>query len=115
MTKDQMESLVQRQLEAYNRRDLEKFCAQYHPEVVATNLMTGETLCRGMVQFTAVYDQRFSGSPELHCELKSRIVLEWCIIDEEYVTGVAQFPQGLHACAIYGFRDGRIDRVWFCR
>ena len=115
MTKQQMQALVQGQLDAYNRRDVERFCACYHPEVLAIDLITHETVCRGIDQFAVRYRQRFSSSPQLHCELRSRIVLESSVIDEEYVSGAAQFPEGLHACAIYGFRDGLIDRVWFCR
>ena len=115
MTQQEMESLVQGQLEAYNRRDLESFCSHYHPDVEAVDLISGETLCKGMEQFAARYEQRFSASPELHCDLRSRIVLESSVIDEEYVSGAAQFPGGLHAVAIYGFRAELIDRVWFLR
>jgi hypothetical protein len=30
-------------------------------------------------------------------------------------TGTPRFPNGLHTSAIYGFRDGLIDRVCFAR
>jgi hypothetical protein len=115
MTQQEMEALAQGQLDAYNRRDLEKFCAYYHPEVMVVDLISGETTCKGMAEFAARYQQRFSASPNLHADLKSRIVLDSSVVDEEYVTGAAQFPGGLHAVAIYGFRDGLIDRVWFSR
>ena len=36
-------------------------------------------------------------------------------IDEEWVTGALKYPNGLHAVAIYGFRDELIDRVWFAK
>lgn len=113
VTKQEMESLVQGQLEAYNRRDLDNFCAHYHPEIVAVDLISGETLCKGMEKFAARYEQRFSASPNLHCDLRSRIVLESSVVDVEYVSGAAHFPRGVHAVAIYGFRSGLIDRVWF--
>src|SRR5882762_750803 len=103
MTKQQMESLVQGQLDAYNMRDVAKFCAYYHPDVLATDLVSGEILCKGMEQFAARYRARFSSSPQLHCDLRSRVVLESCVIDEEYVSGAAQFPKGRHACAVYSF------------
>jgi hypothetical protein len=115
MTKLEMESLVHAQLDAYNRRDLTHFCAQYHSEIAATDLITGELVCKGMERFAAHYRRRFSSSPKLHCDLRGRVVLESSVIDEEYVTGAAQFPDGLHACAIYSFREGLIDRVWFLR
>ena len=115
MTKKEMEDLAQRQLYAYNQRDLKAFCECYHPDVKVMNLVSGETLCEGKSQFEKNYQERFSTSPELHCELKSRIVLDTAVIDEEWITGTLRFPNGLHTVAVYGFRDGLIDRVWFTR
>jgi len=115
MTKEQMEQLVQRQLDAYNRRDLKDFCDCYHPDVKVTNLIAGEIGSTGKAEFTAVYKGLFESSPKLHCELKSRIILASAVIDEEWVTGAAKYPNGLHAVAVYGFKNGLIDRVWFTR
>lgn len=115
MTQLEMESLVQGQLEAYNRGDLESFCTHFHAEVVAVDLIGGETLCVGMKQFASRYERRFAAKPKLHCELRNRIVLESSVMDEEYVSGAAQLSGAVHAVAMYGFRDGLIDRVWFLR
>lgn len=115
MTKTEMENLVQRQLEAYNRRDLEGFCACYHREVKIVTLITGQQSCDGMDNFREIYRGLFDSNPNLRCELKSRIVLDAAVIDEEAVTGAARYPDGLHAVAIYGFRDKLIDRIWFPR
>ncbi|MNL67688.1 hypothetical protein D3C87_1922990 [compost metagenome] len=68
-----------------------------------------------MERFREGYKGLFSSSPNLFCDIKSRIVLEESVIDEEFVTGAAKYPQGLHAVAIYAFRDGLIDRIWFPR
>jgi hypothetical protein len=35
------------------------------------------------------------------------------IIDEGLIFGPPLFSEGLRAVAIYGFRDGFIDKVWF--
>jgi len=115
MTKLEMENLAQRQLEAYNQRDLKAFCDCYHPEVHVMNLISNEVHCTNKIQLEASYQELFSSSPKLHCELKSRIVLDTTIIDEEWVSGSSRYPKGVHAVAIYGFRDGLIDRVWFPR
>lgn len=115
MTKDQMTKLVERQLDAYNRRDLEAFSMCFHSEICMTYLLSGETRCKGKEQFERLSRQLFDSSPSLQCTIKSRIILEGSIIDEELVTGSSRFPDGLHTVAIYGFRDGLIDRVWFAR
>lgn len=107
------EKLVQAQLVAYNNRDIDAFCACYHPEVKIKNALSDKIACEGMEQFREIYRNLFKDSPELLCKLKSRIVLEESVIDEEFVTGISKFKDGLHTVAIYGFRDGLIDRVLF--
>ncbi len=116
MTKEQMLSVVQGQLEAYNRRDIELFCRFFHPEVKTFRLVPVlEQRVNAMAEFRAGYEKMFAESPKLHCEIKSRIVMDESVIDEEWVTGSANFPGGIHASAVYAFRDGLIDRVWFTR
>ena len=105
--------IVQGQLEAYNQRDIKNFCRWFHPEVATQNLVTGKMGAQGMEQFEESYKRLFEANPALHCEIKSRIVHEFTVFDEELVTGLGRAPQGLHASAIYAFRDGLIDRVWF--
>lgn len=110
-----MEEIVQKQLEAYNERNLDKFCKCYHQDIQCIRLLSNTVTCRGLIEFRTIYENLFNSSPSLHCELKHRIVLPDTVIDEEFVTGTAKYPNGLHAVAIYGFRDGLIDRVWFAR
>lgn len=115
MTKLERTALAQAQLEAYNRHDLNAFCACYHPEVKVVSLADDRVISHGIDEFREKYRIRFSSSPELRCELKSRIVLEASVIDEELVSGSSGTTGTSHVVAIYGFRDGLIDRVWFQR
>jgi hypothetical protein len=115
MTKQQMLEIVQAQLEAYNKRDIEGFAKCFHPEVKSFMLVSDKQTNDGITKFKIGYGKFFSENPNLHCELKSRIVLDQVVIDEEFVTGASKFPDGLHAIAIYAFRDGLIDRIWFPR
>lgn len=108
-------ALVQRQLDAYNSKDLLTFCSCYHKEVVFIELLSNSLLCQGLESFKEMYRNLFSSSPELHCKLKKRIKQDGAIVDEEWITGAAKYPNGLHATAIYAFRDGLIDRVWIIK
>ena len=92
--------IVQAQLEAYNRCDLETFCECYHPEVVVKLLMEDRILIQGINEFTLSYEKLFKLHPGQVCHLQSRI-------------GRVTHPEGLRAVAIYGFRENLIDRVWF--
>ena len=105
--------IVQAQLEAYNRCDLEAFCECYHPDVIVKLLMENKILIQGKNEFMLSYEKLFKSHPEQVCHLKTRIVTNDAVIDEEFITGRATHPQGLSAVAIYGFREELIDRVWF--
>jgi hypothetical protein len=114
-SKSEIIAVVSRQLDYYNSRDIEGFCSCYHPEVRVEWLLSKRLISEGLNQFRVRYSELFQNSPTLHCELKSRIVLNDFVIDEELVTGIQSNPEVLHTVAIYGFRDGLIDRVWFPR
>ncbi|MFN3698375.1 MAG: nuclear transport factor 2 family protein [Pseudobdellovibrio sp.] len=107
--------LVESQLEAYNNRDLVKFLECFHDEVAVYRLNTNEQVSSGFEVFGSNYKRLFDNNPELHCELKSRVVVTDLIVDEEYITGRAAYPNNIHAFAVCGFRDNKIDRVWFGR
>jgi len=106
------EAVVQRQLEAFNARDLDAWLATYaedarqfeHP---ATLLASGHAEIR--TRSTA----RFA-EPELHAHLLSRAVAGPLVIDHEQVT--RRFPEGpglIEMVCIYEVRDGKIRSASF--
>ncbi len=111
--KKQMIRLCQGQLEAYNQGDLLKFVSFYHPQVRVYRLSDDQPFISGLDQFTEAYRKRFAENPKLHCELKSRVILNETIIDEEWVTGVENQENPSHVVAIYKFKDDRIEKIWF--
>lgn len=110
-----MVALAQGQLDAYNNRDLARFLSYYHPKVEVFRINQGDCICNDFETFTNMYKDRFEKNPELHCQLKSRIVLENTVMDEEWVTGVAGAAAPSHVVAIYNFEDNLIRKVWFAR
>jgi hypothetical protein len=113
MTKNEMLKIVDEQVKAYNQRNLMKFCACYHDEIKIERLFNPTKSINGIKKFQKKYEDLFNNSPLLKCEIKSRTALDHAIIDEEKISGSANFSDELHTIAIYGFRDGLIDRVWF--
>lgn len=103
-------ALAQRQLNAYNARDIEAFLAPYGDEVEVYGY-PGRLIYRGKEKMRERYTSLFASSPELHCELVNRIVLGNTVIDQELVTG--RNGQKVRAIAIYTVRDGKIARVEF--
>jgi imidazolonepropionase-like amidohydrolase len=103
--------IVQRQLNAYNARDIDAFLATYHPQVRIYGFPDKLEL-QGHAAMRREYERLFTGSPALHAQVPRRIVAGNHVIDEEVVTGL---PGGgtIRATAIYEVVDGLISRVWF--
>jgi hypothetical protein len=106
------ESVVQRQLDAYNARDVDALMATYADdaqqfEYPATLLSSGAAQLRERVK------ARFRES-NLHARLIRRIVMGQVVIDHEEVTRT--FPEGtgkLEVVAIYEVRGGKIASARF--
>ncbi len=103
-------ALVQRQLNAYNARDLEAFLEPYAEDVELYDYKTGKLLGKGKESMRKDY-AFFKQVPELHCEIKARIVQGNVIIDKEYVTGFG--GPAVEATAIYHIENNKIRKVYF--
>jgi hypothetical protein len=102
--------IVQRQLEAYNARDLDAFAATYADNVVLYRMPTKEPSTVGKPALRDVYRQRFA-SPNLHATILSRMVLGNKVIDHERIVGIREEP--VEAVAVYEVDGGLIRAVWF--
>ena len=105
--------IIDRQIDAYNRRDLEGFVACYTPDAELFHLADQSLAARGHEEMRALYRQRFV-NPGLHAIITNRMVLGSFIIDYENITGIAGVDL-LEAIVIYQLCDGLIARVWFIR
>ena len=105
-------AVVQRQLDAYNARDLEALLAVYAPDARQYE-HPDRLLATGTEEMRARFAVRFA-EPNLHATLLQRIVLDSLVIDHERITRT--FPEGpgsIEMVATYEVRDGRITRAWF--
>ncbi len=104
-------AVVQRQLDAYNARDVDALVAIYaddarlyeHPATL---------VAQGTAALRARFAQRFT-EPNLHATLLNRIVSGNRVIDHERVTRT--FPEGpgeIELVMIYEVVDGRIAQAW---
>ena len=102
-------ALVQRQLNAYNARNLEAFLEPYADDVELYQF-PDKLLSKGKEAMRKDY-AFFNDVPDLHCEIKQRILQDSIIIDKESVTGVG--PKPVEATAIYHIEGGKIKKVYF--
>ncbi|HEX8954943.1 MAG TPA: nuclear transport factor 2 family protein [Burkholderiaceae bacterium] len=106
------EGLVQRQLDAYNAKDLEAWLATYAPDARQYEF-PATLLADGHEQIRTRSAPRFQ-EPDLHAKLLSRSVLDEVVIDHEEVT--RNFPEGrgtIRLICIYRVRDGLIREASF--
>lgn len=108
--RDSPEDVVQRQLDAYNARDLARFLAEYADDVEVWRLPAAAPALVGKADLAAFYaTQRFNHAG-LHAELRGRIAFGNKVVDHERISGVA--PQPFEVAVAYEVRDGRIVRTW---
>lgn len=111
---NQNEMIIQQQLDAYNARDLEKFCALYSDDVQVFDYPQNLLKISGKVQFREVYKKVFDSSPELHAAIDKRIVFDNKVIDHEKVTGRSG-TAFIEVVVIYEVAEDKIKNVYFIR
>lgn len=104
-------AFAQRQLDAYNARDLDRFVREYTEDVQVWRLPGTEPVLVGRAALAAHYRQHRFHLPGLHAALVNRMVFGNKVIDHERVTGVQDTP--MEVAAIYEVRPDGIARVWF--
>lgn len=108
MTATAPETIVQRQLDAYNARDIDALLATYAPDARQYE-HPATLLASGAADMRARMALRFA-EPNLHARLLQRVVMGNIVIDHEEVTRT--FPEGtgrVDMVAIYEVVDGKIQ------
>jgi hypothetical protein len=103
------ERVVQAQVEAYNRHDLDAFLDCYAPEV-AIYQFPDKRLFAGRDAMREQYGRLFRRAPDVNVKITQRIVKGDTVIDHE--SGSAN-GRRFTAVAIYRVADGKIVGVWF--
>ena len=112
-TQSKLGALIQRQLDAYNARDIETLMATYAEDAQQFEFPSLNLLASGRAAIRERFLVRFK-EPNLHTRLIHRAVVGSTVIDHEEVTRT--FPEGpgtIALVAIYEVREGRIAKAWF--
>jgi hypothetical protein len=102
------EAVVQRQLDAYNARDLDSLLATYAADARQYEL-PGKLLATGAAEIGPRLALRFQ-EPKLHARLLQRAVMGNIVVDHEEIS--RSFPEGpgkVDLVAIYEVIDGKIQ------
>jgi len=102
-------ALVQRQLNAYNLRNIDAFLEPYADDIELYSY-PDKLIGKGKDFMRQFYSPIFEKSPDLHCEIKERIIQGNTIIDKESVVGFGKTK--LEAVVIYNFGNNKINKVY---
>jgi hypothetical protein len=103
------EDIVKEQLVGYNARDIDSFLNTYTKDVQLFNFPAA-LQSKGHEELRKGYAGFFESTPDLNCEIKTRIVIANKVIDEEYITVNGN---NFSAVAIYEVNNGKISKVTF--
>jgi hypothetical protein len=99
--------VVDRQVEAYNARDLESFLSCYSENVTIRDGQ-GKTLMSGIGAVRRQYGDWFVAHPEVHAEVTGRLISAGWVVDEEHIT----MSDGVMSALVgYHIAEGAIDAV----
>jgi hypothetical protein len=104
-------AVVQRQLEAYNRRDFEVFVACYSNDIRVFRMPGAEPAMIGRTALRDFYAKERFNRPALHAEVRQRIAIGNKVIDHEHITGLGEGV--FEVVAVYEVSDDAIAAVWF--
>jgi hypothetical protein len=104
-------AVAQRQLDAYNAHDLERFVAEYTDDVEVYRMPGNVLALAGKAAFAAHYASKRFNLPQLHARLVNRIVAGDIVVDHEEITGLSETT--MSAIAVYKVVGDKIKTVWF--
>ncbi len=105
------EEIVQKQLEAYNARDIEALLRIYADDAQMFE-HPSRLLAAGSAELRERFLSRFK-EPDLYAALRQRMVMGEMVVDHEQVT--RNFPEGrgqIELVMIYQVQNGRIAKAW---
>jgi len=106
-----VEKVVQEQLEAYNRHDVDAFLKTYSAEIKLYEFPDKE-ISSGLDAMRKTYGSLFEKQPDRKAKIAKRIVQGDYVIDHEVVSGGGR---EFKAVAIYRVKNDKITGVWFVR
>lgn len=108
--KDSPLDLVERQLKAYNAKNIDAFLEPYADDV-ELYMFPDKMVSKGKDAMRKDYEGMFKNIANLHCDIVGRIVQGNIIIDKESISGMGK--NKFEATAIYHIEKNKIKKVYF--
>lgn len=111
--KNKADVLVQKQIDAYNAKNIDAFVATFSDDVIFYNFPK-EVNFQGIDQVRKTFGNLFKNNPDLHCTIEDRIVSGNTVIYHEKV----KFQKGqsfLSFVVMYKVTNNKIAEVYFLK
>ena len=105
--------VAERQIEKFNRRDLEGFMALYADDAIVAEFPSGKVHLQGKAAIRAHYAPAFQGTASPPIRVEPRVVDGAFVLDNERWDD--QPGEKDHAVWMYEIRGGLIQRAWAVR
>jgi hypothetical protein len=105
------EQIVQKNLTAYNKRDINGFIASFSNDIALYNYGEAKPSIVGIDAIKAFYKRVFDASPNLHSTILKRIVFDNKVIDHERITGRVGSEKPVEIVLIYEIINFKIVKL----
>lgn len=105
------EQVVQKQLEAYNQRDITQFMSVIDSSITFYDFAEGTETIKGAEACEQFYAALFKASPNLHSTVLTRTIFGNKIIDHESIIGRNGSKDTLELVLIYEVNNEKISKV----
>ena len=105
------EQIVQKQLIAYNNRDIASFMALFSDGFKCYDYHSGELTIDGFADCQKFYQSLFDLSPNLHSTIIKRVVLGNTVIDHEHIIGRKGSNEILEMILIFEVKEEKIHKI----
>ena len=107
-----IKEVVDKQLKAFNEKNLDKFAECYADAIEGYTLDTGEVLNTGKKQLLEAMKQGFESKPDSYTEVLNQIVQKELVVNHELIRNYVE-GKIVRVVTLYEVKDGKITRVWF--
>lgn len=105
------EQIVQKNLTAYNKRDINGFIALFSDDIELYSYGDAKPSVVGIDAIKGFYKKVFDASPKLHSTILKRIVFDNKVIDHERITGRVGSEKPVEIVLIYEINDQKIVKM----
>ena len=113
--KEDPERIVQANLDAYNKHDIEEFMSYFSEDITLVNFQDGKETAKGKSAIRAIYEPYFEASPKLHSKILKRTVFDNKVMDHEYITGAWGKDDAFELVLIYEVENNKIIKITVIR